>query len=144
MLVRLLYASRATQSVDKELINDIMATSRGANEQHGITGVLCTCSAQNVFLQLLEGSRREVNALYNNIARDSRHEECTLLHYQEVDERRFSSWRMGCVDLNKVNLSTILRFSESAKLDPFTMTGAGAMALLEELEKTAAIISKEA
>ena len=57
-------------------------------------------------------------------------------------EPRFSGWRMGRVDLNKVNLSTILRFSEKAQLDPFTMSGPAALALLRELEATAAILSQ--
>ena len=144
MLVRLLYTSRATESMSPDLILSILRQSGGENEKHGITGVLCTCGVGNVFLQLLEGSREEVNALYTNIVRDSRHTDCTLLHYEEISERRFSSWRMGRVDLNKVNLSTILRFSEKTQLDPFSMSGRAAIALLEELEKTAAILSQDA
>lgn len=143
MLVRLLYASRATKPIDAEFIQTILQQSRQANEKHGITGVLCTCGKGNVFMQLLEGSRVEVNALYDNIVRDTRHEECTLLLYEELEERRFFSWRMGRVDLNKVNLSTILRFSEKAELDPFSMSGRAAFKLLEELESTAAILSQE-
>ena len=50
---------------------------------------------------------------------------------------------MGSVDLKRINLSTILRFSEKAVLDPFSMTGAGALALLEELVSTAAIVSRD-
>ena len=56
---------------------------------------------------------------------------------------RFSSWRMGKVDLRKVNPGTILRFSETTKLDPFSMTAYGALAFLEELANTAAIGSGE-
>ena len=96
-----------------------------------------------MFLQLLEGGREEVNALYNKIVQDTRHEQCTLLNYEEIEERRFSCWRMGRVDLSKVNLSTVLRFSEKPKLDPFSMSGRGALALLDELEKTAAILSQD-
>lgn len=144
MLVRLLYASRAQKPIDGELITSILKKSRDENEKHGITGVLCTCGAGNVFLQLLEGSRESVNTLYHNIVRDTRHMDCTVLYYEEIEERRFSSWRMGRVDLNKVNLSTILRFSERAQLDPFSMPGRAALALLEELEKTAAILSQDA
>ena len=66
-----------------------------------------------------------------------------LLQYSEIQERRFASWRMGSVDLKRINRSTILRFSERPELDPFSMTGAGAMALLEELADTAAIVSRD-
>ena len=95
----------------------------------------------NVFLQVLEGGRDAVNALYGNIVRDPRHTDVTLLDYAEIAERRFASWRMGSVDLNRVNLGTILRFSSTPSLDPFTMTGKTALALLEELASTAAIAS---
>ena len=143
MLVRLLYASRATEEPDAALLKSILARSQAQNLEHGITGLLCTYPEGRVFLQALEGERGEVNRLYQNIVRDRRHEKVTLLHYAEIEERCFSSWRMGRVDLKKVNLSTILRFSEKAELDPFTMTGAGAMALLEELAATAAIVSRD-
>ncbi|MCA9757720.1 MAG: BLUF domain-containing protein [Candidatus Eisenbacteria bacterium] len=142
MLVSLLYASRAKGPVEAEFITSILTKSREKNERLGITGVLCT-SGDGVFLQLLEGGREEVNALYNKIVQDTRHEQCTLLNYEEIEERRFSCWRMGRVDLSKVNLSTVLRFSEKPKLDPFSMSGRGALALLDELEKTAAILSQD-
>lgn len=143
MLVRLLYASRSATEIDEPLIASILERSRKYNLEHGITGILCTSSPGNVFLQLLEGGRAAVNALYGNIVRDPRHCDVTLLDYAEITERRFASWRMGRVNLNRINQGTILRFSESAVLDPFTMSGPTALALLDELTSTAAIASGE-
>jgi hypothetical protein len=142
MLVRLLYASRAVEPINDKLIDAILQSSRKNNPQHGITGVLCSHNAGNVFLQVLEGGRPAVNQLYSNIVCDSRHQDVTLLHFGEVRERRFSGWRMGSVDLNRINLSTILRYSEKPTFDPFTMTGDAALALLEELIDTAAVSSR--
>jgi len=143
MLVRLLYASRAVDAIDDALLHAIVERSRANNLEHGITGILCVYPDGGIFLQVLEGARHEVNALYGNLVRDRRHVDVTILDYAEIEERDFSAWRMGCVDLKKVNLSTILRYSEKAVLDPFSMTGAGALALLEELSKTAAIVSRD-
>ena len=143
MLVRLLYASRSASQIDEPLIASILERSRKYNLEHGITGILCTSSPGNVFLQLLEGGRAAVNALYGDIVRDPRHRDITLLDYAEIPERRFASWRMGRVNLNRINQGTILRFSESAVLDPFTMSGPTALALLDELTSTAAIASGE-
>ena len=143
MLVRLLYASRAAGNISGDVIKAILTRSREHNPKNGITGVLCTCQSGDVFMQVLEGSRDAVNRLYANIGRDSRHHTVTLLYYSEIGERRFAGWRMGSVDLNRVNQSTILRFSEKPALDPFTMTGEGAMALLSELISTAAIVSRD-
>jgi hypothetical protein len=143
MLVRLLYASRTTGETDEALVASILERSRKQNLEHGITGILCTSSPGSVFLQLLEGGREAVNALYANIVRDPRHRDVTLLDYAEISERRFASWRMGRVNLNRVNQGSILRFSERAVLDPFAMSGRTALALLEELTSTAAIVSDE-
>jgi hypothetical protein len=143
MLVRLVYASRAVDGIDDAFVKSILESSNARNAEYGITGILCTQPAQDVFIQVLEGARPHVNALYTNIVRDGRHRDVTLLRYEEIEERRFPTWRMGCVDLKKINLSTILRYSERAVLDPFTMTGRGALALLEELVQTAAIVSRE-
>lgn len=143
MLVRLLYASRSATEIDEPLITSILEQSRKYNIEHGITGILCTSSPGNVFLQLLEGGRAAVNALYGNIVRDPRHRDVTLLDYAEITERRFAGWRMGRVNLNRINQGTILRFSESAVLDPFTMSGPTALALLDELTSTAAFASSD-
>jgi hypothetical protein len=143
MLVRLLYASRSASEIDETLIASILDHSRKYNLEHGITGILCAYTPGNVFLQLLEGGRAAVNAVYGNIVRDPRHCDVTLLDYAEIIERHFASWRMGRVNLNRVNQGTILRFSESAVLDPFTMSGPTALALLDELTSTAAIVSGE-
>ena len=143
MLVRLLYASRASGEVDDALIASIVERSQKYNVEHGITGILCTDTHTKVFLQVLEGSRPAVNTLYGSIVRDPRHRDITLLDYAEITERRFASWRMGNVNLNRVNLGSILRFSENAVLDPFSMSGQSAFALLEELTATAAIVSRD-
>lgn len=143
MLIRLLYASRSASEIDETLIASILDHSRKYNQEHGITGILCAYTPGNVFLQLLEGGRGAVNALYANIVRDPRHSDVTLLDCAEITERRFASWRMGRVNLNRVNQGTILRFSESTVLDPFTMSGPTALALLDELTSTAAIVSGE-
>jgi hypothetical protein len=140
MLVRLLYASRAVDGVDDAFLKSILEQSRANNLEHGITGVLCAHPKAGVFIQVLEGGRDEVNRLYGIIVQDRRHSDVTILDFAEIEERRFAGWSMGNVDLNKVNLSSILRYSEKGELDPFSMSGRSAMALLEELASSAAIV----
>ncbi len=55
MLVRLLYASRAAREIDDALVASILERSQKHNVEHGITGILCTYSQGNLFLQVLEG-----------------------------------------------------------------------------------------
>ncbi len=142
MLVRLLYASRVVGDIDAHLIDEILDRSQAHNPEHGITGVLCVYESGDVFMQVLEGGRQQVNRLYNNLLRDSRHRDVTLLDYTEIDERRFAGWRMGRVDLGRINMGTVLKYSERPRLDPFAISGRMALALLEELISTAAIVSR--
>ena len=142
MLVRLLYASRSAQPVTAEVIEAILAQSRAHNPALGITGILC--QSGDIFMQVLEGGREAVNALYNQIARDPRHRDVVILHYEEVTERRFAGWTMGQVNLAKVNPSLLLKYSERAVLDPYAVSGRVSMALLEELIATASILGRTA
>jgi len=140
MLVRLLYASRAAEPVTAELIESILRSSHKYNPALGITGVLC--HGGDVYMQVLEGGRAAVNDLYNKIVRDSRHRQVMLLLYEEVAERRFAGWTMGHVNLKKINPSLLLKHSELPELDPFAVTGAASMALLEDLMATASILGR--
>lgn len=136
-MIRLLYASRAAEALSKKTIDAILASSRRNNPDAGITGILC--HSGDTFLQVLEGGRAPVNALYNRITQDPRHHDVTLLHYQEVTERRFAGWTMGQVNVSKVNQSWLLKYSEKPVLDPFSISGLVSLSLLEELIATASI-----
>lgn len=140
MLVRLLYASRATDDLSPEVIDSIVEQCRLNNPARGITGVLCFSGS--TFIQVLEGGRLEVSRLYNTIVRDERHREVVLLAYEEIAERRFCGWSMGQVNLAKVNPSIVLKYCETAELDPFNSCGKSAMSLLEELIASACIVGR--
>lgn len=142
MLVRLLYASRSKEFISDATSDAILDSARKNNAEQGITGILCIYESGDTYLQVLEGGRAAVNKIYNNIVADERHTDVTLLAYEDIHQRRFSSWRMGKVDLGKVNRSTILRFSPTSKLDPLALQGEAALRLLEELVDTASISSQ--
>jgi Sensors of blue-light using FAD len=138
MLVRLMYASRAVDPVDTEALVAILRKSKSNNPSQGITGVLC-CSG-GIFLQVLEGGRGAVNRLYARIVADRRHTDVELLSYEEIGERRFAGWAMGQVDMSRLNPALLLKYSESATLDPYAVSGAVSMALFQELMATASIV----
>lgn len=140
MLVRLLYASRAVDDNLNDAIQHIMQQSRTYNPAHGITGILC--HSNHVFMQVLEGGRNEVNALYSIILRDPRHTNVILLSYEEILERRFSGWTMGQVNISKLNPSTLLKYSSMPELNPHNTSGKISMALIEELIATASIVGR--
>lgn len=140
MLVRLLYVSRTQGAVTHDTIESILAQSRKHNPELGITGILC--HSGDFFMQVLEGGRDAVNALYGRIVRDERHRDVVLLHYEEASSRCFAGWTMGQVNLAKVNPSLLLKYSDKPVLDPYGLSGRVAMALFEELLATASIIGR--
>jgi hypothetical protein len=140
MLVRLLYASRAVDPQSSDATDAILAKSRSHNSTSGITGILCY--GGGIFLQALEGGRMAVNVLYKHILNDPRHKDVLLLSYEEISERRFSGWTMGQVNAAKLNTSILLKYSERPELDPYSMSGAVSMALLQELMATASIVGR--
>ncbi len=143
MLVRLLYASRATGGIDNESIEAILGQSRASNPAHGITGILCADVRSGVFMQTLEGGRTAINRLYANIVGDPRHTDVTLLDYAVIDERAFGAWHMGSIAIDRLNAGNILRYSETTTLDPYSMSAAAAQAFLLELARGAAVASRD-
>ena len=139
MLVRLLYASRAVEP-QPNVIESILAQSRQFNPSTGITGILVY--GGGIFLQAIEGGREAVSDLYGHIQKDERHKQVVLLHYEEISERRFGGWTMGQVDVARVNTNILLKYSERAELDPYSVSGVVSLALLEELMATASIIGR--
>jgi hypothetical protein len=137
MLVRLIYASRAADGLHADVLSSIMKASRAHNAAAGVTGVLVF--SEGIFLQLLEGGRNAVSALYNRIARDERHRDVVLLSYEEVGERRFAGWAMGQANLSRLNPGILLKYSERAVLDPYALSAQATLALFDELVATAVI-----
>ncbi len=141
MLVRMMYASRAVPAIDQEELITILRQSKANNPAIGVTGVLCFSGG--IFLQVLEGGRSAVNRLYNRIAADPRHTEVEVLLYEEIGERRFASWSMGQANMSRLNPSLLLKYSATATLDPYSVSGSVSLALFEELVATASVIGPQ-
>ena len=138
MLVRLLYASRAAQPIGEAELGAILKQSREHNPAEGLTGLLCY--NDGVFIQMLEGGRDAVNGRYKRIVEDPRHKDVILLSYEEIRERRYAAWAMGQMDIAALNPALLLKYSLTAHLDPFSVSGAATAALLDELMATASIV----
>ena len=76
MLVRLLYASRAAREIDEAFVASILEASQKHNAEHGITGILCTYTQGNVFLQVLEEFRQRYVVSYSpsGVSREGWHQ----------------------------------------------------------------------
>lgn len=80
-----------------------------------------------------------MNRIYNRIVSDPRHTDVELLSYEEISERRFAAWSMGQVEVSRLNPALLLKYSETATLDPYAVSGQASMALFDELVATASI-----
>ncbi len=137
MLVHLLYASRAAHVMSGPELVAILRQSREHNAGEGLTGLLC--HVDGIFIQLLEGGRDAVNARYQRIASDPRHQDVILLSYAEIAEREFAGWTMGQVNLQRLNPGLVLKYSATSRLDPYSMSGEAMLALFRELVSSGAI-----
>ncbi len=93
-LVRLVYASQAMGAGMEHAVR-IRKGALLVNKDLNVTGVLL--ASRGVFLQSLEGSGKDVNALYRKIIADPRHETCTLLYFDQIDVRFWPNWSMGLI-----------------------------------------------
>jgi hypothetical protein len=97
-LSRLIYKSTATAEViSNRTLRDIEEQASAANTEKGITGLLVLTG--NIFLQVLEGSSRDVTALFGKIIGDKRHHDVELVTFQPIGARCFDEWSMRTVDL---------------------------------------------
>ena len=101
----LVYTSQSDSSIDDEEIRNIQKLSQAMNRINRITGYLVY--HQGVFIQYIEGPKKNVKRLYQNISRDLRHHEVTLLAEGTSNKRLFIGWAMGCQRLNRNDLVSL-------------------------------------
>ncbi|MEL7232369.1 MAG: BLUF domain-containing protein [Pseudomonadota bacterium] len=92
-LERLIYVSEAAPDLSANAIQKIVNISHLYNQMSNITGLLV--HDEGYFLQILEGESHEVEATYERISRDKRHQNCQLLLAQPILQRAFPKWLMG-------------------------------------------------
>lgn len=95
-MIQLIYSSDAREGMVYRDFAAIMEQAAATNREIGISGMLCHGSGQ--FLQVLEGERAAVSALYHHILTDPRHIHCTLMLVRDIDTRDFPEWSMRMID----------------------------------------------
>lgn len=131
MLIRLIYASTARTGVGMPEFKGILQQAQTNNHRSDLTGVLAFNS--KIFLQALEGSRERVNGLYAKLLRDDRHHTVAMLHYEEIEEREWTSWSMGFVAPGADNRAAFLKYSGESVFNPYAMKGTAVKRMLSEL-----------
>lgn len=109
-LYRIVYVSAASELFDKPGLLDLLTQARDKNEKLGITGLLLYRDGD--FIQLIEGERSAVLALFARIDADARHTGATVLFEGEAQKRLFDDWSMGFRDLSDPAVQTLPGFSQ--------------------------------
>ena len=139
MLVRLLYVSQPTGPITTTVTTLILEKSVAYNKKENITGVLCQGS--DLWIQVLEGERSQVNVLYSRIMADRNHKNIELLSMEEITHRQFGQWSMALVYLSKDDPMVKMAHPE---FDPYSASAKDAISILDELLKTGSpIVSNE-
>ena len=96
---RVRYISRFSDQLSPKDIDQIVEASQRNNPGRKITGMLL--ASGDLFYQLLEGPRDQIDMLYAKILKDPRHEQVILLE-SEVGgfERICPDWAMQKIDLS--------------------------------------------
>ena len=129
MLSRLLYVSTATGPITTAVTGTILRSAKAHNAANGITGVLC--QGRGVYLQVLEGERSQVDALYERISRDTRHHNLVLRQQQDIKARSYGNWAMAHVDM--VHLDKPDAPQQSTAFDPYLATAEEVMVKIDAL-----------
>ena len=139
MLVRLLYVSQPTGPITTTVTTLILEKSVAYNKKENITGVLCQGS--DLWIQVLEGERSQVNVLYSRIMADRNHKNIELLSMEEITHRQFGQWSMALVYLSKDDPMVKMAHPE---FDPYSASAKDAISILDELLKTGSPIASNA
>ena len=93
MIFQLIYTCAFTTVMSPSDLETIAKEARTRNLEREITGILL-CKDGSA-LQVLEGQKSAVLALYETIAKDSRVSNIIVMIKREAAEREFPNWSMG-------------------------------------------------
>ena len=110
MLHCLVYTSVATHDLDNDEIMQLLDAARRKNERLDVTGLLLYYKRS--FMQVLEGKHEVIRELFHDqIALDDRHLCVEVRAEYEIDERKFSGWRMAFRNLDDFEPSQLEAYS---------------------------------
>jgi len=97
-MIEIVYASAARHSFTTNELTELLAKARKNNQALGVSGLLLY--HRGSFLQVLEGEEPAVDALFEKIAKDPRHNRCIVIKRSPIQSRRFADWSMGFVEVS--------------------------------------------
>jgi hypothetical protein len=109
-MYHLLYLSSATKLFSDSELLELLLKSRAKNLSLGITGMLLYKDGN--LLQVLEGDKDKVMALFKTISADKRHRGIEIIIEEEIDSSVFNDWSMGFRNLSDPKVQDIPGYSQ--------------------------------
>jgi hypothetical protein len=94
-LHEIVYVSLACEEMPEAELTKLLAKARLKNQARQISGLMIYHERE--FLQLIEGEKEDVTALFDKISTDPRHQQVYLLWENPIKARNFGQWTMGFV-----------------------------------------------
>ena len=135
MLTRLLYVSKPVGPITTYVTSSILEVCSVNNKKAEITGVLCQGSG--IYMQVIEGQRSVISALFSKIIADKRHNTVELLSVEEIQKRQYGQWSMALVQLSINDPMVQLAHPE---FDPYSASSKDAIRIIDELIKSSSPI----
>lgn len=135
-LVHCIYCSASAKAdLSPAELEALLEECRRNNATAGLSGMLLYRDGS--FFQVLEGDRAVVEALFEKIVADKRHNRVTKIVLEPIAERAFASWTMGHPKISSSELAKI------PGLNDFFVRGTSYLELGEGRAKTLLAAFKE-
>ena len=92
-MYRIVYMSQTPQRLSDADLDAILADTATHAEEADLGGLLIY--ARNTFFQVIEGKRRQVEAVFNRVFMDPRHQRVRVFQQRAIAGRRFEGFAMG-------------------------------------------------
>lgn len=109
----LVYVSLANQEMSDSHLQSMLKKAREKNHGLAITGMLLF--RDGFFMQALEGEQKDIENLFETIAKDSRHRDVLLINNKTIKERGFPDWTMGFNKIDDKNIDAIEGYTNFLK-----------------------------
>ncbi|WP_300584170.1 BLUF domain-containing protein [Marivita sp.] len=104
-LHQIVYFSQPTRSMPLSEVRELLIKAQINNHFNDVTGLLLFDG--DSFVQVLEGPKDKVMALYEKIERDPRHTRFTTLMEREIPQRDFGQWSMGLAHIEGKHMKSL-------------------------------------
>jgi hypothetical protein len=131
-LSHLVYVSSAIREMSDDDLLEILNTAREFNKAQNISGVLLY--RDGFFIQVLEGDYAKVQALFEGISQDSRHQNVIKLYHEAIEQRKFGQWAMGFMSPDFMKLKEFEGFSDFMDPQQISISSATAQKVEDYIE----------